>query len=94
VSGVFHLLGHLNLSTIGVAAGDQVNEGEQLAEFDRAIGHTHFEVRKNITGPSDTNTINPELWMSDQSIFGKLLSAALLVGLAWGSYKLFKDELL
>ncbi len=62
-SGQFLLMGHLNPSTIDVSVGDQVVEGQPIAVFDADIGHTHFEVRKQLTGPSDVNTIDPSSWV-------------------------------
>jgi len=66
-SGVYHLLAHLSYSTILPSKGEWVSEGQQLAMFDQAIGHTHYEVRIEPTGNSATNTRDPEGWILEQS---------------------------
>jgi murein DD-endopeptidase MepM/ murein hydrolase activator NlpD len=66
LSGYFHLLSHLNPRTISVRPGSVVLEGVKLAQFDPEHGHTHYEVRKQATGPSETNNINPLQWLSAQ----------------------------
>lgn len=65
-SGYYHLLSHLDFNTITVRPGMAVFEGQRLAAFNREIGHTHYEVRRQPTGPSETNTINPLKWLADQ----------------------------
>src|SRR5262245_40726283 len=87
-SGRYHLLAHLDPSTITVKPGQRIPEGFLLARFDAAHAHTHFEVRRERIGPSATNTINPESWMSGQGIFGALGAIAIFGGVAWLAYKL------
>lgn len=65
-SGYYHLLSHLDLHSIAVRPGSPVFEGQKLATFNREIGHTHYEVRRQPTGPSETNTISPLKWLADQ----------------------------
>lgn len=65
-SGYYHLLSHLRFSTIAVKQGMPVFEGQKLAQFDPEIRHTHYEVRRQATGPSETNTVNPLKWLADQ----------------------------
>jgi murein DD-endopeptidase MepM/ murein hydrolase activator NlpD len=66
-SGYYHLLAHLNPSSIIVRQGYPILEGMKLAQLDREINkHTHWEVRKQATGPSETNNINPLQWLSAQ----------------------------
>ncbi len=72
-SGVFHLMGHLQWSSIRVRVGDELVEGQRLADFDPEIAHTHYEVRRQLTGPSKTNTIDPEAWLRGISVFGLVL---------------------
>jgi murein DD-endopeptidase MepM/ murein hydrolase activator NlpD len=71
VSGRFHLLAHL--FTVGVAAGDTVDEGARLGSIGRHVGasggHTHWEVR---TVPVDNGpatrekfTVDPSVWVRD-----------------------------
>jgi murein DD-endopeptidase MepM/ murein hydrolase activator NlpD len=93
-SGVYHLLAHLDPSTLTVTPGMRVMEGMHLARFDAAHAHTHYEVRKAKTGPNATNTVNPELWMAGQGLFGGLGSLLLFGAVAWISYKLIKGETL
>ena len=98
-SGYYHLLAHLDYNTIVVRPGAPVFEGQKLATFNREIGHTHYEVRRQPTGPSETNTISPLKWLADQqriivaaaespqelSPRKILLGAAFVVGLAGAS---------
>lgn len=83
-SGVFHLLSHLELDSIRVVPGMAVSEGFQVGVYDGRIAHVHYEVRRNLTGPSDTNTIDPTAWMEAQGGagggIGKLLLLAGLFG--------------
>jgi|SRR6478736_1199531 len=83
-SGVYHLFGHL--ATRAVAQGAQVAEGQLLGIFDAGIGHSHWEVRKAPTGPSDTNTIDPNAWYRAQgggSPVATLLLLGALLGAGW-----------
>lgn len=89
-SGVYHLLAHLDSSTIAVVPGQPVFEGTLLARFDAAHAHTHYEVRKARTGTSSTNTVDPELWMATQG--GGILSLLLLGGAAWLAYRVVSGE--
>lgn len=89
-SGVFHVMAHLTHSSIRVMQGQLVGEGQLLAQFDPGIGHTHYEVRKQLTGPSDTNTIDPADWLATQQGRGTngaiwALAGLMLAGaIAWG----------
>jgi murein DD-endopeptidase MepM/ murein hydrolase activator NlpD len=65
-SGFYHLLSHLNFSTISVAPGQRIFDGQRIAQFDREIAHTHYEVRREPIGPSATNTIDPAVWLAAQ----------------------------
>jgi murein DD-endopeptidase MepM/ murein hydrolase activator NlpD len=65
-SGFFHLLSHLDFSTIKVKPGQPVVEGQLLAQFEREHGHTHYEVRRKATGPSETNNIDPAVWLANE----------------------------
>lgn len=69
-SGVYHLLAHLEPSTIGVSVGDQIEEGHSLGRMPSHVGaagpHTHWEVRKReIDSPAtrENNTIVPNWWV-------------------------------
>jgi len=100
-SGVYHLLAHLTSSTIGVSYGQWVQEGQPLAQFAASYGHTHYEVRKKLTGPSETNTIDPNVWLATAvvtagarpsttreipwGLLGLLLGG--LVGIGWLTYR-------
>jgi murein DD-endopeptidase MepM/ murein hydrolase activator NlpD len=65
-SGFYHLLSHLVLSSINVRSGQRVLDGQRIARFDPEIRHTHYEVRREATGPSETNTVNPLLWFASR----------------------------
>lgn len=78
-TGKFLLMSHLERGSIMVGKGDRVSEGQQIARFDADIAHTHFEVRKNLTGPSKDNTINPKDWVRG-------ISLVMLVGLGIGAW--------
>lgn len=98
-SGFFHLLAHLNFSTINVRQGQRVGEGQLLATFDPRIGHTHWEVRQQRLGSKPPNTIDPNIWLRGQlaiaaatpaksesgvgKLFVGLLVVGGLVGLGW-----------
>lgn len=77
VSGVYHMMSHLDYSTIRVRNGQSLSEGAPIAKFDAAYAHCHYEVRRNPTGPSETNTINPEEWLRSQ---GGGLGKLILIG--------------
>lgn len=77
-SGVYHLLSHLDYPTIKVRVGMELAEGEPIAKFSAAYAHCHYEVRRKPTGPSETNTINPEEWHKAQS--GSSFGILLLLG--------------
>lgn len=62
VSGMYHLLAHLERASIQVRQGMPVAEGRPIGRFDAGYAHCHYEIRKAPTGPSETNTINPEEW--------------------------------
>jgi murein DD-endopeptidase MepM/ murein hydrolase activator NlpD len=87
-SGKFLLLGHLDYSTIDVTLGERVAEGQFVAQFDDGIGHTHFEVRRELTGPSETNTLDPSSWVG-----GGLFKLALIGFVLWGGWKLWGEDL-
>jgi murein DD-endopeptidase MepM/ murein hydrolase activator NlpD len=103
-SGFYHLLSHLNFSTINVAPGQRVFDGQRIAQFDREVAHTHYEVRRAPTGPSATNTIDPAVWLTIQqrklvaeappdktSNVGVKLAAVMgLVGLSWLALRVAK----
>jgi Peptidase family M23 len=77
-SGVYHLLSHLDYGTIKVRVGQELAEGDPIAKFSAAYAHCHYEVRRQPTGPSETNTINPEEWHKAQG--GGAVTLLLLVG--------------
>ena len=77
ISGYYHLLSHLNPRTITVRPNYPVLEGMKLAQFDPEHGHTHYEVRKRATGPSETNNVNPLWWLTTQQ---RMLVAAAAPG--------------
>jgi murein DD-endopeptidase MepM/ murein hydrolase activator NlpD len=80
-SGYYHLMAHL--SQINVTKGSTIAEGTLVGRYSSSYGHCHYEVRKQPTGPSETNTIDPEKWLAAQSgggvgtllILGGLLAA-------------------
>lgn len=78
-SGYYHLLSHLERGSIRVSNGQAVGEGDSIGRFDAKFGHMHYEVRKQKTGPSETNTVNPEQWLRSQG--GGLGKVLLIVGL-------------
>lgn len=80
VSGVYHLLAHLQAGTTVVSVGQQLAEGAPIAKFDPGMGHCHYEVRRSPTGPSETNTIDPVAWHAQQGGHG-LMMLVLLGGL-------------
>jgi murein DD-endopeptidase MepM/ murein hydrolase activator NlpD len=92
-SGFYHLLAHLDLSSIKVSKGEQIAEGTLVGKFNARYAHCHYEVRIKPTGPSVTNTIDPEKWLAAQKggRFGTLL---LLVGLLAAGYFLTKSNAL
>ena len=49
-----------------------------FGRFDAGYAHCHYEVRKAPTGPSDTNTVNPEQWHAGRR--GGALTIVLLLG--------------
>ena len=60
-SGYFHLLSHLG--ELGTVPGKRVTEGEPVGKIAAAVKHTHYEVRRERTGTSATNTIDPGIWL-------------------------------
>ncbi len=65
-SGVYHLLAHLDPSTIPVEVGESVWEGESVGQMS-SLRHVHWEVRQQeIDSPStrEGNTIVPLAWMT------------------------------
>ena len=81
-SGVFHLLSHLEFSLIRVGIGLPVSEGTPIGQYDGRIAHTHYEVRRKLTGPSAENTIDPAVWLKEQGgSSGGLGKLVLLAGL-------------
>jgi|GEM_PF-4108953 len=81
-SGVFHLLSHLEFSSIQVGVGLPVSEGTPIGQYDARIAHTHYEVRRKLTGPSAENTIDPSVWLKAQGgSSGGLGKLVLLAGL-------------
>lgn len=86
-SGVYHLLSHLDHSTIKVRVGQQLDEGEPIAKFSVAYGHCHYEIRLAPTGPSEVNTIDPVMWHAKAATGGigievVLMAAAGIAGVA------------
>lgn len=79
-SGIYHLLSHLQAGTTLVRVGQEVVEGAPIAKFDPGMAHCHWEVRKAPTGPSETNTINPEAWL--QATRGSGSGVKVLLALA------------
>lgn len=65
-SGFYHLLSHLDFKTITVKPGQPILEGILLGQFNAEHGHTHYEVRKAPTGPSETNTVDPMQWLASE----------------------------
>ncbi len=84
-SGKYLLMGHLTFSSIEVEVGQLVVEGQHIALFDPGIGHTHFEVRHQLTGPSATNTMNPADWVG-----GRWKTILMLIALGYGGWWLTK----
>jgi murein DD-endopeptidase MepM/ murein hydrolase activator NlpD len=81
-SGVFHLLSHLEFSSIRVGIGLPVSEGTLIGQYDARIAHTHYEVRRELTGPSAENTVDPSVWLKAQGgSSGGLGKLVLLAGL-------------
>ncbi len=83
-SGRYHLLAHL--AQVAVAKGQQLAEGTFIGRFDKGIAHSHYEVRKQPTGPSDVNTIDPAVWLAEQnggSSVGILLALGGLLAAGW-----------
>lgn len=78
-SGFFHLLSHLERGSVRVQRGQDLREGELIGRFDSAHGHMHYEVRREPTGPSEVNTVNPEEWLRSQG--GGIVKVLLVAGL-------------
>jgi len=91
-SGVYHLLAHLEPSTITVSPGQRVAEGTLLARYNAAYAHTHYEVRKDRIGPSASNTIDPSVWMAGQGMLGSLGGLLLFGAAAWVAYRVTRGE--
>jgi murein DD-endopeptidase MepM/ murein hydrolase activator NlpD len=97
VSGFFHLLSHLDFRSITVAPGQFVLEGQRLGNFNAEFGHVHYEVRREKSGPSATNTVDPSQWLTQmqrmaatpnapsprRDVAVGVLAVASLVGLGW-----------
>lgn len=99
VSGVFHVLGHMDYPTIAVRAGQQVRMGQPVGVM--GISHVHWEIRKARTpnwgayptywqahGP---NSVNPAEWLaavnaqaSPAGIALGLLAFSAIVGAGFG----------
>jgi murein DD-endopeptidase MepM/ murein hydrolase activator NlpD len=90
VSGYYHLLAHL--AQILVAKGP-IAEGTLVGRYDRTIAHCHYEVRRKPTGPSETNTVNPEQWLSSQN-GGGIGTLLILGGLLAAGYFLARSNAL
>lgn len=76
-SGVYHLLAHLEPSSIPVDVGEEVWEGEVLGEMSQ-LAHVHWEVRmREVDDPStrEANTLVPLAWIT-ATIAGKRWTAA------------------
>lgn len=89
-SGVFHLLSHLVFSTIKVKPGERVTEGTPLGLYDPGYGHSHYEVRRERTGPSKTNTIDPNVWLAEQAKRSRGSWAAAAAVLLGGAYLIYR----
>jgi murein DD-endopeptidase MepM/ murein hydrolase activator NlpD len=88
-SGKYLLMAHLDQSSINVAVGQRVTEGQPIARFDAATGHTHFEVRTKATGPWETNTSDPAIWVAQGSPTSWAMRIALAGFVIWGGMKLW-----
>ena len=64
-----------------MGVGLPVAEGAPIGQYDARIAHTHYEVRRKLTGPSAENTIDPGVWLKAQSGGGGLGKLVLLAGL-------------
>lgn len=60
-SGYYHLISHLG--TLQTVPGARVTEGVAIGKIAPATRHTHYEVRRQRTGPAVTNTIDPAIWL-------------------------------
>ena len=89
-SGVFHLFSHLELASIRVQKGQQIAEGAPIGRFDAAHAHCHYEVRRNPTGPSETNTIDPVAWLESASGGGSIKVLIAIGGLMFAGYAIAK----
>lgn len=78
--GKYLVMTHLDRAV--VAKGDRVREGQLIGTFDADYGHTHFEVRHELTGPSSTNTMDPFAWLAGERAW----SALKLAGLAYAGF--------
>jgi murein DD-endopeptidase MepM/ murein hydrolase activator NlpD len=87
-SGEFLLLSHLDYSSISVGVGERVTEGQIIAQFNARIAHTHFEVRRELVGPSETNALDPSSWVS-----GGLFKFVLIGFVLWGGWRLWGEDL-
>lgn len=67
MSGYFHLLSHLRAESVVVSRGAFVTEGQRIAQIDPKAAHVHYEVRLRATGDSRANTIDPLVWIKNQS---------------------------
>lgn len=63
-SGKYLMMAHLG--SIEVTKGQRVREGQHIGMYSPSYGHTHFEVRHNLTGPSSTNTMDPYAWIAGE----------------------------
>jgi murein DD-endopeptidase MepM/ murein hydrolase activator NlpD len=86
MSGFYHLLAHLDLGSIRVTKGAKVAEGTLVGRYNAAYGHCHYEVRKQPTGPSETNTIDPEKWLAASKGGGGIGVLLVLGGLLAAGY--------
>jgi hypothetical protein len=89
-SGVYHLLAHLELGSVSTKVGAQLAEGQAIGRFDATFGHCHYEVRRQPTGPSEVNTMDPGKWLAAQS--SGMTTLLLLGGLLAAGYFLARSN--
>lgn len=90
-SGFYHLLAHLDLGSVRVRKDEQIAEGALVGRYNAAYAHCHYEVRIKPTGPSATNTINPEKWLAATK-GGGIGMLLLLGGLLAAGYFIAKSN--
>jgi murein DD-endopeptidase MepM/ murein hydrolase activator NlpD len=91
-SGFYHLLAHLELGSVKVMPGMNIAEGAPIGRFDAAHAHCHYEVRRNPTGPSELNTVDPIAWLESAGGSNGLVMLLLLGGLLAAGYFLARSN--